>query len=231
MSLFASVDVPCPSCGTKLAFEAVNSVNAVSRPDLREAIIEGTFQKQACAQCGKEFRMDPRFSYIDAGRGQWIAAFPEPDLEQWRVREEEVGRLFDKAFGKSASPLAREIGSGMRPRLVFGWPALREKLAIHDAKLDDVVIELLKVGLLRNVPETPYALTNELRFVDAPDDGTNELAFAWVDSTTSYFIQGLRVPRALYDEIAGDTEQWRALRADFDGARFVDMKRLVTVGA
>jgi hypothetical protein len=198
---------------------------------LREALIEGTFQKQTCGGCGKEFRMDPRFSYLDAGRNQWIAVFPEPDLDEWRVREEEVDRLFDKAFGKGASPPARAIGAGLRPRLVFGWPALREKLAIQDAGLDDVQIELLKIGLIRNVPETPFALTNELRFVNAPKDGTNELAFAWVDSTTSEFIEGLRVPRALYDEIATDPEPWKALRADFDGAYFVDMKRLVTVGA
>ena len=35
MSLFATVDVPCPSCGKPVSFEAVNSVNAVGRPDLR----------------------------------------------------------------------------------------------------------------------------------------------------------------------------------------------------
>lgn len=227
MSLFAKVDIPCPACGASVAFNAVNSVNAVGRPDLREAIIGGDFQKETCGACGKEFRMEPRFSYIDAARGQWITVFPEPDLDDWRVREEEVARLFDKAFGGGASALARELGRSMRPRLVFGWPALREKLAIDDAGLDDVQLELLKVGLLRNVPETPFALTSELRFVSAPADGTNELAFAWVDSTTSDFIQGLRVPRALYDEIAKEPEQWKALRSDFAGALFVDMKRLV----
>jgi hypothetical protein len=226
MSLFASVELPCPACGTKVAFDAVNSVNAVGRPDLREAIIHGTFQKQACTSCGKEFRMDPRFSYIDTVRGQWIAAFPEPELDDWRVREEEVERLFDKAWGGGAPALARDIGKGLRPRVVFGWAALWEKLAIDDAKLDDLQIELMKLGIVRNV-ETPFALTSELRFVNAPDDGTNELAFAWVDSTTSGFIQGLRVPRELYDDVANDAEQWQALRADFAGARFVDMKRLV----
>lgn len=231
MSLFATVDVPCPACGTKVAFQAVNSVNAVGRPDLREAILRGTFQKQTCAKCGKEFRMDPRFSYIDAGRGQWIATFPEPDLDSWRVREEEVLRLFDKAFGSGASPFAREIGKTLRPRLVFGWPALWEKLAIDDAGLDDVIVEIVKIGLLRNVPETPFALTNELRFVRAPNDGTRDLAFAWVDSTTTQFLQGMRVPRALYDEIAKDPDNSRALRADFANATFVDLKRLVSTRA
>lgn len=231
MSLFATTAVPCPACGVEVAFEAVNSVNAVGRPDLRDAIVTGSFQKKTCASCGKEFRMDPRFSYIDASRGEWLAVFPEPDQDEWRVREEEVARLFDKAFGPRASPLARELGKSLRARLVFGWAALREKLALDDAGLDDVQVELLKIGLLRNVPEMPFALTSELRFVGAPEDGTNELAFAWVDSTSSDFIQGLRVPRELYEDVERDAEQWKALRADFEGALFVDLRRLVLAGA
>src|SRR5688572_4152496 len=171
MSLFNNVDVPCPSCGKKVAFEAVNSVNAVGRPDLREKILTGDFQKQDCPSCKKSFRMDPRFTYIDAGRGQWIAAFPEPELVEWRNREEEVARLFEKSFGAKANPLARELGQGLKPRLVFGWPALWEKLRIADAGLDDVQVELLKVGLLRNGPESPFGFTSELRFISAPADG------------------------------------------------------------
>ncbi len=228
MSLFNNVDVPCPACGKQVAFEAVNSVNAVGRPDLREKILSGDFQKKDCPSCGKSFRMDPRFTYIDAGRGQWIAVFPEPELAEWRNREEEVERLFEKAFGPKTNPVARDLGRSLTPRLAFGWPALWEKLAIQDAGLDDVQVELLKIGLLRNVPESPFGFATELRFVSAPKDGTNELALAWLNTTTSEFIQGLRVPRALYDEIARDPEAWKALRNDFAGALFIDLKRLVT---
>ena len=42
MSLFATTNVPCPACGKQVAFNTVHSVNAVGRPDLREAIIKGT---------------------------------------------------------------------------------------------------------------------------------------------------------------------------------------------
>ena len=171
--------------------------------------------------------MDPRFSYIDTRRGQWIAVFPEPELADWRVREEEVERLFEKAWGGGAPALAREIGSTLRPRLVFGWPALLEKLAIDEARLDDVQVEVLKVGLLRNLPESPYSTATELRFVGAPDDGTGELAMAWIDSATAGFVQGLRVPRELYDDVANEPG-WQGLRAELADSRFVDMKRLLT---
>src|SRR5437879_5486663 len=132
MSLFATVNVPCPACGKQVAFNTVHSVNADRRADLREAIQKGTFQSQACPGCKKTFRMDPRFTYLDVGRKQWVAAFPHAEMDQWRTHEEEVQHLYDRSFGRDAPPLARSIAVGMEPRLVFGWPALWAKLAMAD---------------------------------------------------------------------------------------------------
>lgn len=226
MSLFASVNVPCPACGKPVAFDTVHSVNAVGRPDLREAILKGTFQSQACPSCRKTFRLDPRFTYLDVGRNQWIAVFPHVELDQWRTREEEVQQLYDRAFGQKAAPLAREIGTGMKPRLVFGWPALWEKLALDEHRLDDVQVELLKVGLLRSLPESPLSFETELRFLEVTRNNPTELSFAWVNSTTADFVQGLNVPRALYDDVALQAEDWKSLRAEFSHALFLDMNRL-----
>jgi hypothetical protein len=39
--------------------------------------------------------------------------------------------------------------------------------------------------------------------------------------------QRLTVPRALYDEVAGDRRGWQALREELDGRIFVDMQRLM----
>jgi hypothetical protein len=227
MSLFATTNVPCPACGQQVSFNMVNSVNAVGRPDLREAILKGTFQKQACPSCQKTFRMDPRFNYLDVKRNQWIAVFPHTDLDQWRTREEEVQHLFDRAFGRQAAPLAREIGVALKPRLVFGWPALWEKLALDDHRLDDVQVELLKVGLLRSLPESPFGLTTELRFQGVPKNNPAELSFAWLNTLTADFVQGVSVPRALYDDVALRADEWKSLRAEFNQALFLDMNRLI----
>jgi len=227
MSLFATVNVPCPACGEQVAFNAVHSVNADRRPDLREAIQKGAFQSQACPSCGKTFRMDPRFTYLDVGRNQWIAVFPHAEMDQWRTREEEVQHLYDRSFGREAPPLARNIGAAMKPRLVFGWPALWEKLAVDDHGLEDVQVELLKVGLLRSLPESPLSFATELRFLEVPTNNPTELSFAWVNSTTADFVQGVSVPRALYDDVALRGDEWKSLRAEFAHALFLDMNRLI----
>jgi hypothetical protein len=227
MSLFATANVPCPACGEQVTFNMVHSVNAVGRPDLREAILHGTFQQQACPDCGKTFRMDPRLTYLDVGRNQWIAVFPHAEVDQWRTREEEVQDIFERSFGKQAPPLARGIGATMKPRLVFGWPALWEKLALDDHGLDDVQVELLKVGLLRSLPESPFSFATELRFLEIPRNNRKELSLAWLNSTTADFVQGLGVPRELYDGIALQAAEWKSLRAEFNHALFLDMNRLI----
>ena len=66
----------CPACSQFVEFEAVYSVNADRRPDLRDEILAGTFQKEACPKCGESFRLTPELTYLDEERGQWIAAFP-----------------------------------------------------------------------------------------------------------------------------------------------------------
>src|SRR5262249_54770544 len=170
MSMFKVVPLPCPSCGKSVDFNAVMSVNADRRPDLRAAILDGSFQRQACPQCNQEFRLDPELTYMDVGRGQWIAALPVAKLEAWQAIEAQVGDMFDGAYGEKASRTAREIGAGLTPRLTFGWSALGEKLAIVEHGLDDVIVELAKTALVRGLDKPPVALHTEMRFLGIQSD-------------------------------------------------------------
>jgi hypothetical protein len=230
MSLFRTTELPCPSCGKPVSFEAVHSVNADRRPDLRDAIVEGSFQRETCASCGTEFRLDPEFTYMDLGRNLWIAVYPLDQLENWREVEESVSKTFDLAFGSGAPQAARDLGVNLKPRVVFGWPALWEKIAANQHGLDDVQVAMLEIALLKNAPDSPLGEDTELRLLDAPDDGKNELSFAWLDSNTADFLQGMRVPRELYADIGAEPESWRALRSSLSEGAFVDMKRLITAG-
>lgn len=225
MSIFHTATVACANCGTKVAAQRTASLNADRRPDLRAAVLAGTFQSTKCAKCGTAMRLPPHLVYLDLGHNQWIAAEPVTLLEQWPEAEADAQKAYDHAFGEEATPAAQEIGEELKPRLVFGWTALREKLIADDLGLDDVTLELLKMALMREVDEPPIADQTELRLVG----GTAEtLTFAWVVAATEQHLVQLDMPRDIYDDVAGDTEAWASARALFDGKLMVDLRRLTT---
>src|SRR5262245_749487 len=128
MSRFHKTTIRCPACKTPVEFNAVSSVNAARRPDLRAAIIDRSFQRQPCPQCGAAFRLDPELTYVDTGRKQWIAAYPVARLGRWKELEEQARTTFAQAYGSRAPASAQKLGAGIQPRITFGWGGLREKL-------------------------------------------------------------------------------------------------------
>ncbi len=224
MSIFRPINLGCPSCGTAVEFQAVHSVNADRRPDLRLAILEETFQEQACPKCGKTFRLDPEFNLMDVQRGQWIAAAPLASLANWKAMEDRAKGLFDKAYGEDAAEVAQEIGQKLHPRVTFGWPALREKLIAHDNELDDVTLELVKLFVMRN-SDSPVSADTELRLVDVTPDG---LTLAWLLAAEGDQAPTMQIARTLYDQIAADEDgAWEDLREEISAGPFVDLNRML----
>ncbi len=224
MSIFHDCTVTCSKCGTSAEVERTASVNADRRPDLREAILDGSFQAIECAKCGTQLRLAPHLMYMDVGRGNWIAVEPATMLEQWPEVEEEVFEVFDESFGDHAPAVAREIGDGLRPRLVFGWMAFREKLICDDLGLDDITLELLKMSIMRNVDRPPAADETELRLVGG--DAEN-LKFRWIETVSERPIVALPVPRDIYEGILEDAEPWDLAREKFENVFLVDLRRLI----
>ena len=234
MSIFSSTTLACPNCGTPNAFEAVASVNADRRPDLREAILDGRLQRQPCTACGMPFRLDSDLLYIELGRRHWICARPVTAFDDWERHEAEARELFAQSYGSGAPAFVRQMAGDTQPRLVFGWPALREKLVAADAGLDDTVLELVKMSVLRQLKQMPFAPDSTLRLLGTAPDGA--LVMGWVanpDDATAH-VKG--VPRAQYDAIAADladlaSSRWGPVHAAFEGALFVDVDRLMLAHA
>jgi hypothetical protein len=225
MSLFKSAQVACPNCGAATRFEAVHSVNVDRRPVLREQILDESFQRVDCAACGTTFRYDPEFHYIDLGRRQWVAALPLAALPNWEQEAAAARSLFERVYLTQGSAHTLEVGRRLRPRVTFGWAALREKVFIAGAGLDDVNVELTKAAVLRGGGELPLAADTELRLVDADAD---DLILAWMRTQDEALGDMLRVSRSLYAEIAADPDPaWEALRAQIGGSLFVDLNRLL----
>ncbi|MGZ5769263.1 MAG: CpXC domain-containing protein, partial [Caldimonas sp.] len=149
MSVFHTQTINCPACATPVEFKLVYSVNADRRPDLRDAIIDGTFQRQPCPSCGTEFRVDPEFTYMELRHRLYIGVWPVAKRGQWQACAAKTAEIFEEGLGKRASPEAAKLGVGIEPRAVFGWPALVEKLIARQAGIDDRTLELAKVMALR----------------------------------------------------------------------------------
>jgi hypothetical protein len=227
MSIFHTVTPRCPSCGAPVAAEWSASVNADRRPDLRDAILDGSFQLVACDACAASFRLPLHLTFLHLERDQWIAARPAEELADWRAAEAEAHAIYDESFGEAASDEAQDLGIGLQARLVFGWPALREKLLCADLDLDDVTLELLKIAIMRSVDDAPLAEETELRLTGGDDE---TLTFAWMVARTGEPLSSLSVSRDLFDEIGAEPETWDSLRSWFAGVMLVDLRRFLVDG-
>jgi hypothetical protein len=222
MSVFNTVAIACPACGSSVSFELVHSVNAARRPDLRAAILDRSFQRQACPTCGTVFRVAPTFTYLDIGRKQFIAAWPATEVTNWKEVEARSQAAYDRAFGTGSDGAA--LAEGMQARCVFGWLGLNEKLIALEHGIADVALEMAKLATLQAMGDMKLGADREFRLVGATDD---ELIVGWLRTSNEEIDDEYSVPRQILNDIAAAPDTWAALRADVSGGMFVDYRRLL----
>lgn len=224
MSLISKASAACPACSTLRSFDRVVSVNADRRPDLRAAIVDGSFQREQCGQCSHPFKPPPLLTYLDIARRNWILVQAFEEQENWERFGEIAAGSFAMAYGDRAPPDAQASGRDLRVRLVFGWSALREKLRCDDLRLNDIDLELLKLSVLRESPDSPLSDETELRLLGVKGP---ELLMGWVRGRDERMVATLRVPRSTYDELVFNRSEWQTLREEMAAHSFVDMNRLM----
>ena len=143
----------CAVCKHAHLEEVVVSFDALRSPARRQAIFDRSFQRFTCAFCGAPNAVEDAFMYTDFDRGQWIGCFPSSWEVVWQRHEHEPQRAFQATVaGPNAPPPARRLAANLRVRATFGLEALREKLVIFEAGLDDALVEALKLDLMRALP-------------------------------------------------------------------------------
>ena len=222
MSIFRNLDVRCPACDTPVSFELVYSVAADRRPDLRDAILDGSFQRMACPSCATSIRAEPEFSYMDIARGQYIGVWPVEKREEWREYAGRTQQVFDEMLGAGATAEAQEIGKKLEPRAVFGWAALVEKILARQAGIDDRTLEVAKAAVMRTLETMPLPGVQEFRLLRMEGD---DPVFGWVRTADGTASGAVRVPRKLVADIDGDAPTWQALRDSVGEGLLVDFQR------
>lgn len=225
MSTFVGINVACPVCGTVTRREVATSINASRSPEWRDVILEGAFQRFTCPSCGDTAVPMLPFPYIDFDRKQYIGVFPTADEADWWEHEQEPADAFERNLGQFAPAVARPIGADMHVRTVFGIDALREKILVLDAGLDDAVLEALKLRLLVARDDLSSALDDRPRLIAATDE-TLEFIVLAPSAESDRDLYQLSVPRADYDLVAHDREL-RALVEALAAGPYRDAGRLL----
>ncbi len=239
MSTFVHAKIACVACAHTYDGDVAESLHVSTRPDLRDDILAGRFHRFACPACGAFTVIEKLLAYTDFDRHHWftvVGAVELPFLSEWRAFAREA---FQKTMLERSPALVRDqIAPEMRQRLVFGLASLREKLLAFDAGLDDRVLELLKLEVLRERGVTPdWRLACHL-VATSPDTLEIELAAPSADDTRAEpVVEQVTLARSdyecleakrgelaqrwpeLWDDLAVD---WRALFVPVSAAATAD---------
>jgi hypothetical protein len=220
MSTFVPSTIRC-RCGEEYSVEVANGLHISLRPDIRQAIFDGTFHKFACPRCGMTTLVDRLLSFTDFPRRQWFTIAPSNGLPWRRKWLAVANESFVATAVNNAPPIVVQWGTEMTRRLMFGLAALREKLVIGDAGLDDRVIELLKIQLIRDLRDT-FSVDHYFHLVAVHGD---ELVFE--RTHRDGIIRSFAIPRALYDDLAASAELPQLIATAFPDGLLIDHRAML----
>ena len=213
MSTWFPETVTCPTCHHEQEARLARGVHAARAPEVREQVFARTFHCVTCERCAQAFTAGRAFVYTDTDRKHWVQVAPADQRVRWPEYETVTDRLFDRAM--TGSPLTHELREGFTVRVVFGLEALREKLVVWQANLDDAIVECLKVRLVRDRP----ALARALLVVDAVADGALTVVADGSERIT--------IPSQLVAQFHRDDDRLRARFPELFSGRFVSTFRLL----
>jgi hypothetical protein len=175
VSLLQPVEIRCARCEQRFEVEAAETLNVSQRPELREAVLAGTLHCFECPGCGSPLLLEKRVAYLDFARRHWLTVFPARSLRHRSALEAMARESFEEVMLRNCPPIVRSWAPDFErfQRVVFGMPALREKLLVFDAGIDDRLLEVLKLQMFRDL-DLPFDPAASLRFERADED---ELTF------------------------------------------------------
>jgi hypothetical protein len=224
MSPFVAATIAC-ACGERYPVRVANGLHVSQRPELRQQILDGTLHRFACPACGKTTQLDDMLAFTDFPRRQWFLVAPHHHLAQRKRYVDLAEQSFRTTMVDHAPPLVVEWSREMTRRVLFGLAALREKLVIGDAGLDDRVVELLKIQLVRDTG-AEFSLDHYFHLVAVRGD---DLVFERTHPDGE--IRSFTVPRGLYDDLARHPDLARWIADAFPDGLVIDHRAMLAADA
>ena len=153
MSTFRPYQATCPACAHQWQVEIARGLHITRLPDIREQLVRGTFQVFACPACQVPTVVEDTLVYTDFDRHEYIAV-ETAATASWQAALARHQTVFTNCFDHGP-PIAQDWGKVFKRRVVYGFRALREKILVWDAGLDDRIVEAVKGDLVRDEGESP----------------------------------------------------------------------------
>lgn len=187
-------------CGVAVDVFVADSLNAARHPHLRQLVFDRKLHVFTCAACGHEFVVEQEMLYFDFNRRQFIGVFPTSERHRERECGQQLLSAFDATIREQAPEFVRGSSRDFLVRIVFGYEELREKLAIDNAQLSDLVIEFLKCDVMASDGTLMDDGVLTLRFDHISDDGS--LYFLTESADGGVPAEPVILERSLYDALA-----------------------------
>lgn len=196
MSMKRKETVTCPECGQEQDFVVWHSLNGDLDPEAKQRLLDGTLFHFECSNCGHRSNVNYGMLYHDMTNQVMVYYVDEDSVEETLATMNDV----ENKMG----PMPE-----YRKRIVTDQNALREKAIFFDQKLDDRVIEIIKLIYYSNAcKQVPDANIDAVYFLVA--DGKYILQFVG-DTPLS-----AEVPVEMYEEIKRDFAEQLAVAGDKD---------------
>lgn len=126
-------EMTCPRCGERKMMKRYRIINGSQKPKMKEKILKNRVFYFECNNCRLEAPLTYPSVYIDSKKKLAVLLTPEME-EETRKLMQELGAL-----------------PGYKKRLVDNINDLKEKIMIAENRLDDRVIELVKIEYIRQL--------------------------------------------------------------------------------
>jgi len=150
------IHIDCPNCSQPVQFVFWDIIDINANPELKKKIHDSSIFFAHCPECDSNIYVPYGFVYHDM----------EQQLVLFFQHEENADY-----FGNDVSKLLDSLlQSGYRNRIVYGYNKLKEKMLIFDNEQDDLDIELIKYGLVKNYLHNNLDNPTQVYFIQKNDD-------------------------------------------------------------
>lgn len=175
----------CPECSSEQKITICPSANVTTDPEMREKVLSGEIFLFTCAECGYTGFAGYPFVYEDKDTNGGFLIYLEPECEGREVGID--GDIADQVIYRE-KPM----------RLVTDLNALKEKMFIFEAGLDDRVMELFKILTLTKLhSDDPDQVPDTLLFTRV-DEVDGEKTISLAAFANHAYLGVIELPYSLY---------------------------------